>query len=55
MLSVPYEGMMPILANIRDAAQNKIVVNMASALDPERKSRAKVPAAGSITCALAGG
>jgi NADPH-dependent F420 reductase len=49
ILSVPYEGMAPILADIREAARGKIVVNMASALDPAHKSRALVPAAGSIT------
>ncbi len=49
LLSVPYDGMAPILADLHDAAQNKIVINIASSLDPERKSRAKVPAAGSVT------
>lgn len=49
LLSVPYEGMAPILDAVKDAVQNKIVINIASALDPERKSRAKVPAAGSTT------
>ena len=49
ILAVPYHGITPILEDIREAAHGKIVVNMASALDPERKSRAKVPAAGSIT------
>ena len=49
LLSVPYNGMQPILEDIRDAMQNKIAINIASSLDPERKSRAKIPAAGSIT------
>ncbi len=49
LLSVPYDGMLPILEDLRDAALNKIVINIASSLDPERKSRAKVPAAGSVT------
>ncbi len=49
LLSVPYDGMLPILQDLRDAAQNKIVINTASSLDPERKSRAKIPAAGSVT------
>lgn len=48
-LAVPYAGMAPILEDIRDAVQGKIVVNVASSLDPERKSRAKPPAAGSVT------
>lgn len=49
LLSVPYAGMPPILDDLRDAAQNKIVINIASSLDPERKSRAKLPPAGSVT------
>jgi NADPH-dependent F420 reductase len=49
LLSLPYEGMAPILADLRDAVQGKVVINIASALDPERKSRAKVPPAGSTT------
>ncbi len=49
LLSVPYDGMKPIVEDLRDAAQNKIVINIASSLDPERKSRAKPPAAGSVT------
>jgi len=49
LLSVPYDGMRPILENIRDVTQNKIVINIASSLDPERKSHAKIPAAGSVT------
>jgi len=49
LLSVPYDGMKPILEDLRDAVQNKIVINIASSLDPERKSRAKIPAAGSVT------
>lgn len=49
LLSVPYTGMQPILEDLREAAQNKIVVNIASSLDPERKSRAKPPSAGSVT------
>lgn len=49
LLSVPYAGMKPILEDVRDAAQNKIVINIASSLDPERKSRVRIPAAGSVT------
>ncbi|MGE5140331.1 MAG: NADPH-dependent F420 reductase [Rudaea sp.] len=49
LLSLPYEGMTPILADLRNAVQSKIVINIASALDPEKKSRAKVPPAGSTT------
>lgn len=49
LLSVPFDGMMPILEDLRDTVQNKIVINIASSLDPERKSRAKPPAAGSTT------
>lgn len=49
LLSVPYDGMQPILEEINPAIQNKIVINIASALDPEKKTRAKVPPKGSIT------
>jgi 8-hydroxy-5-deazaflavin:NADPH oxidoreductase len=49
LLSVPFDGMQPILQDLRDVVQNKIVINIASSLDPERKSRAKPPAAGSTT------
>lgn len=49
LLSVPFDGMKPILEDLRDAAQGKIIINIASSLDPERKSRAKIPAAGSTT------
>lgn len=49
ILAVPYDGMRSILEDIRDSAQNKIVINIASSLDPERKSRARTPAVGSIT------
>ncbi len=49
LLSVPYEGMPPILEAIRDAVPGKTVINIASSLDPERKSRAKIPPAGSVT------
>ncbi len=49
LLAVPHDGMPPILQDLRDAVQNKIVINIASSLNPERKSRAKIPAAGSVT------
>ena len=49
LLAVPYEGITPILEEVKEAVQDKIVINIASALDPERKSRARVPAAGSTT------
>lgn len=49
LLSVPYDGMQPILQDLQDAVQDKIVINIASSLDPEKKTRAKIPAEGSIT------
>ncbi len=52
LLSVPYEGMRPILEDVRDAVQGKIIINIANSLDPERKSRARVPAAGSTTAEI---
>lgn len=52
LLAVPHEGMQPILQDLREAVQNKIVINIASSLDPERKSRARIPAAGSVTAEI---
>lgn len=49
LLAIPYSGMEPILKELYEAVQGKIVINIASALDPQRKSRAKPPPAGSIT------
>lgn len=49
LLSVPYDGMQPILDDLKESAQGKIVINIASALDPEKKTRAKIPPKGSIT------
>ncbi len=49
LLALPYDGMKPILEDIREACANKIVISIASSLDPERKSRARVVPAGSIT------
>jgi 8-hydroxy-5-deazaflavin:NADPH oxidoreductase len=49
ILAIPYEGMQLILADLSDVLPGKIVINIASALDPDRKSRAKPPAAGSVT------
>jgi 8-hydroxy-5-deazaflavin:NADPH oxidoreductase len=52
LLAVPYDGMRPILEDIRGEIQNKIVINIASSLDPERKSRARINPAGSITAEI---
>ncbi len=52
LLSVPFDGMTPILQDIRAAVQGKIVINISSSLDPEKKSRAKVPPEGSTTAAV---
>lgn len=49
LLSVPYAGMQPILQDINAAIENKIVINIASSLDPVKKTRALVPPEGSIT------
>jgi 8-hydroxy-5-deazaflavin:NADPH oxidoreductase len=49
LLSVPYAGMQPILQDLREAVQGKVVINIASSLDPAHKSRAQVPPAGSTT------
>ncbi len=52
LLAIPYDGMRPILEDIREATQNKIVINIASSLDPEKKSRARINPAGSITAEI---
>jgi NADPH-dependent F420 reductase len=52
LLSVPYAGMQPILQDLKDAVDGKIVINIASALDPEKRTRAKVPPSGSITAEI---
>lgn len=49
LLSVPYAGMFPILRDINEAIDNKIVINIASSLDPVKRTRALVPPEGSIT------
>ena len=50
LLSIPYAGMQPILEDVRAAAQGQDRdQHRRRALDPERKSRAKIPAAGSVT------
>ncbi len=52
LLSVPYNGMQPILEDLKEAVQEKIVINIASSLDPEKKTRAKIPAKASITAEI---
>ena len=48
LLAVPYDGMKPILEDIKPAAAGKVIVNIASSLDAEKKSRARINPAGSI-------
>jgi NADPH-dependent F420 reductase len=52
LLSVPYAGMPPILQDLQGVMQGKIVINIASALNPERKTRAQIPEGGSITAEI---
>jgi 8-hydroxy-5-deazaflavin:NADPH oxidoreductase len=49
LLAVPYEGIRVILQDLHGAVQGKTVINIASSIDPEKKSRAKLPPAGSTT------
>lgn len=49
LLALPYDGMRPILEDIREVATGKIVINIASAIESQRKSRAQIPPEGSIT------
>jgi 8-hydroxy-5-deazaflavin:NADPH oxidoreductase len=48
LLAVPYDGMKPILEDIKPAAAGKVIINIASSLDAEKKSRARINPAGSI-------
>ena len=48
LLAVPYDGMKPILEDIKPVTSGKIVINIASSLDAEKKSRARINPAGSI-------
>jgi NADPH-dependent F420 reductase len=52
LLAVPYSGMRPILEDLYDAVNGKIVINVASALNPEKRTRAQVPPGGSITAEI---
>ncbi len=52
MLSVPYAGMQPILEDLHDVASGKIVINIASSLNPEKRTRALVHPRGSITAEI---
>jgi 8-hydroxy-5-deazaflavin:NADPH oxidoreductase len=48
LLAVPYDGMKPILEDIKPVTSGKIVINIASSLDAEKKSRARINPSGSI-------
>ncbi len=48
-LVLPYHCIKDMVAEIKDCIQGKIVINLASSLDPEKKSRAKINPKGSIT------
>jgi 8-hydroxy-5-deazaflavin:NADPH oxidoreductase len=48
LLAVPYDGMKPILEDIKPAAAGKVIINIASSLDQEKKSRARINPNGSI-------
>ncbi len=48
LLAVPYDGMKPILEDIKPAVAGKVLINIASSLDVEKKSRARINPAGSI-------
>jgi NADPH-dependent F420 reductase len=52
LLSIPYDGMKPILEDIKSATQGKVIINIASSLDPEKKSRARINPKGSIAAEL---
>ncbi len=48
LLAIPYDGMKPILEDIKPVTPGKIIINIASSLDAEKKSRARINPAGSI-------
>jgi NADPH-dependent F420 reductase len=48
LLAVPYDGMKPILEDIKPVASGKTIINIASSLDAVKKSRARINPAGSI-------
>lgn len=48
LLAIPYDGMKPILEDIKPAAAGKVIINIASSLDAEKKSRARINPNGSI-------
>jgi NADPH-dependent F420 reductase len=52
LLAVPYDGMKPILEDIKPAASGKVIINIASSLDAEKKSRARINPAGSIAAEI---
>ena len=52
LLAIPYDGMKPILEDIKPAVLGKIIINIASSLDQEKKSRARINPAGSIAAEI---
>jgi NADPH-dependent F420 reductase len=52
LLAVPYDGMKPILEDIKPAAAGKVIINIASSLDAEKKSRARINPSGSIAAEI---
>jgi NADPH-dependent F420 reductase len=48
-LVLPYHCILGMCEELKDCVQGKIVINIASSLDPEKKSRAKINPKGSIT------
>jgi 8-hydroxy-5-deazaflavin:NADPH oxidoreductase len=48
VLAVPYAAMKCTLEEIKPIVSGKVIINIASSLDPEKKSRAKINPAGSI-------
>jgi 8-hydroxy-5-deazaflavin:NADPH oxidoreductase len=53
LLAIPYDGMKPILEDVKSSMPGKIAINIASSLDAEKKSRARIiTPAGSITAEI---
>jgi len=52
LLALPFDCLTAICTEIKEAVVGKIVINIASSLDSEKKSRAKINPAGSIAMEL---
>ena len=52
LLALPCDFLTPICTEIKQAVAGKVIINIASSIDPEKKSRAKINPSGSIAMEL---